>query len=243
MGQNFVNQLYGTFDSYTWAYILVVIAFFASLIAQARVKYVYSRFDRVASQRGLTAEQAARAVLDYYQVYDVTVRPIAGKLTDNYNPRNKQISLSESTYGHSSIAATGVACHEAGHAAQHATGYVPIKIRNAIIPVCSFGSRFGIPLALVGMFVPNHTGTSLILAGLALYAFVALFQFATLPVELNASRRALKVIGETGLLDGREKSGAREVLIAAAMTYVVAVAASLADLFRMIILFLGNRRE
>lgn len=243
MGTNFVNQLTSTFNAYTWAYVLVVLAFLASLIAQARVKYVYSRFDKVHSQRGLTAEQAAQAVLQYYHIYNVSIQPISGSLTDNYNPRNNVISLSESTYGHSSIAAIGVACHETGHAAQHATGYIPIKIRNAIIPVCNLGSRLGIPIALVGMFIPNHTGTTMIIVGLALYAFIAVFQFATLPVELNASRRALKVIRETGLLNSNERSGAREVLIAAAMTYVVAVAASLADLFRLIILFLGNRRD
>lgn len=243
MGQTFVTQLTGTFNSYTWAYILVVLAFVASLIAQARVKYVYSRFDKIHSQRGLTAEQAAQTVLQYYQIQNVAIQPISGSLTDNFNPRNNVISLSQSTFGHSSIAAIGVACHEAGHAAQHATGYVPIKIRNAIIPVCNLGSRLGIPLALVGMFIPNQAGTWMILIGLALYAFVALFQFATLPVELNASHRALKVIQETGLLTSDERNGAREVLTAAAMTYVVAVAASLADLFRLLVLFLGRREN
>ncbi|MBQ9066064.1 MAG: zinc metallopeptidase [Clostridia bacterium] len=241
MGSTFVDQLAGTFDAYTWAYILVVIAFLAALIAQARVKYTYSRFDKVMSRRGLTAEQAAAEVLRSYGIYDVEIRPIAGNLTDNFNPKTKIISLSEATYGHSSIAAIGVACHEAGHAAQHAQGYVPIKIRNAIIPVCNLGSRLGIPLALVGMFIPNDAGRLMIIIGLALYAFVALFQFATLPVELDASHRALKVINETQILTDDERKGARQVLVAAAMTYVVAIATALADLFRMIVLLNGRK--
>ena len=243
MGQNFVNALTSTLNAYTWAYFLVVIAFLASLLAQIHVKFVYSRYDRVPSRRGLTAEQAAQAVLNYYGIRNVQIRPISGRLTDNYDPRSNIISLSQSTYGHTSIAAIGVACHEAGHAAQHAQGYVPIKLRNALIPVCNLGSHLGIPLALVGMFIPNHIGTELILIGLAFYGFIAVFQFATLPVEFNASRRALKVIQETGLLGDRERRGARQVLVAAAMTYVVAVAAALADLLRLIVLFLGARRE
>ena len=221
---------------------VLLCALFA-LWASHNVNSTFKKYAKQFSVRGITGAQAAQRVLSANGVYGVKILRVDGNLTDHFDPGKNMIFLSDGVYDSASTAAIGVACHEAGHAAQHATGYVPIKIRNAIIPVCNFGSRFGIPLALVGMFVPNHTGTSLILAGLALYAFVALFQFATLPVELNASRRALKVIGETGLLDGREKSGAREVLIAAAMTYVVAVAASLADLFRMIILFLGNRRE
>ncbi len=243
MGQNFVNGLTGTFDAYTWAYILVVIAFVASLIAQARVKTTYNKYDKRLAQSGLTAEQAAQHVLNHYGITDVSIQPIQGNLTDNFNPQTKIISLSESTYGHSSIAAIGVACHEAGHAAQHAQGYVPIKIRNALIPVTNLGSRLGIPLALIGMFIPNNAGTTLILLGLLLYAFVAIFQFATLPVEFDASNRALKVIKQTGLLTNEERSGARSVLKAAAMTYVVAVAASLADLLRLIVLFTGRRDE
>ena len=179
-------------------------------------------------------------MLDFYGITNVSIQHISGELSDNYNPSTNIISLSDSTYGHSSIAAIGVACHEAGHAAQHAQGYVPIKVRNAIVPICNIGSAAGVPLALIGIFL-NMSG--LVYFGLLLYSFVALFQFATLPVELDASHRALKVIDETKMLEGNEYSGARKVLTAAAMTYVVAVATALANLLRFVVIFLGGRNR
>lgn len=229
---------YGFGSVYTWSYILVIACFIAALIAQFRVKSVYSKYDKYESMKGLTAEQAAQRVLDYYGITNVSIQHISGDLSDNYNPSTNIISLSDSTYGHSSIAAIGVACHEAGHAAQHAQGYVPIKIRNAIIPVCNIGSVAGVPLAILGIFL-NMSG--LVYFGLLLYAFVAFFQFATLPVELDASHRALKVIDETKMLEGNEYNGARRVLTAAAMTYVVAVATALANLLRLVIVLLDSR--
>ena len=229
-----------TGSGYMLSYLLVIACFFAALIASARVKSVYAKYDQVAASRGLTAEEAARKVLEYYGITNVAIQHISGELSDNFNPKTNIISLSDSTYGHSSIAAIGVACHEAGHAAQHAQGYVPIKIRNSIIPICNIGSAAGIPLAILGIIL-NLTG--LVYFGLILYAFVALFQFATLPVELDASRRALKVINETQMLSGNEYTGAKKVLTAAAMTYVVAVATALANLLRFVVVFLGNRNR
>ena len=219
-------------------YVLVIIMFILALIAQIRVKSVYKRYDRVVSSRGITAEQAVQKVFDYYGVDNVSIVPIAGQLTDNFNPRTMQISLSESVYGKSSIAAIGVACHEAGHAAQYANGYVPIKIRNAFVPICNFGSAFALPIAILGLIL---NAANMVSIGIILYSFIALFQFLTLPVELNASKRAMKVITETGLMDEKEASGARHVLIAAAMTYVVALATALADLLRFIVIFAGRR--
>ena len=214
---------YGIGSAYTWSYILVLVCFFAALIASSRVKSVYAKFDEYKASKGLTAEQAAQRVLDYYGITNVSIQHIPGELSDNFNPKTNIISLSDSTYGHSSIAAIGVACHEAG-----------------IIPVCNIGSAAGIPLALIGIFL-NMSG--LVYFGLLLYAFVALFQFVTLPVELDASHRALKVIDETKMLEGNEYTGARKVLTAAAMTYVVAVATALANLLRFVIVFLGNSRR
>lgn len=219
-------------------YYLVFLMFILAVIAQIRVNSVYKKYDRVESSRGITAEQAVQKVLDYYGVDNVSIVPIQGNLTDNFNPKTMQISLSESVYGKSSIAAIGVACHEAGHAAQHATGYVPIKIRNAFVPVCNFGSAFAIPIALLGLIL---NVTNMVYIGIILYSFIALFQLLTLPVELNASKRALKVINETGLLNTEEEAGARHVLIAAAMTYIVALATALADLLRFIVIFAGRR--
>lgn len=228
----------------TWLYlILVVPAFIISLVAQAKVKTTYSRMAKVRNTSGYTGAQAAAAVLRHYGIMNVRIEETTGKLSDHYDPRSNVIRLSRDVYYGSSIAAVGIACHEAGHATQHAEGYVPIKIRNSIIPVCNIGSYAGIPLAFAGYFLGFEP---LIFIGLGLYSFIAIFQLATLPVEFNASRRAIRVIDEAGLLrDENEMRGAKKMLSAAAMTYVASLAVSLANLLRFVILFLGrgNRRN
>lgn len=221
-------------------YILLIVLFFAALAAQGKVKSTYSKYSKVAASKGITSQQAVRMVLDYYDIHDVEIQQIAGNLTDNYNPKTKIISLSEAVYNNSSIAAIGVACHEAGHAAQHATGYLPIKLRNSVIPVCNIGSTLGLPIAIVGLILQSM---NLVYIGIILYSFVALFQLITLPVELNASWRALDVIDEAGILTDDERHGAKKVLKAAAMTYVVALATALVNLLRFIVIFTGGRRR
>lgn len=232
----------GYYFESTWLYIVLVVpAFILSLIAQARVKTTYSRMSRVRNTSGYTGAQAAAAVLRYYGISNVRIEATSGKLSDHYDPRSNVIRLSQEVFYGNSIAAVGIACHEAGHAAQHAEGYVPIKVRNAIIPACNIGSYIGIPLAFVGYFLAFEP---LVLIGLGLYSLIAVFQLVTLPVEFNASMRAVKVIDETGLLRGSEEiNGTKKVLRAAAMTYVAALAVTLANLLRFAILFLGRGRR
>ncbi len=229
------------FDSNMLYLLLVVPAFILSLIAQAKVKTTYSKMSKVRNTSGYTGAQAAAAVLRYYGITDVHIVETTGKLSDHFDPRHKVIRLSREVYYGNSIASVGIACHEAGHAAQHAQGYVPIKVRNAIVPVCNIGSYLGIPLAFAGCFLGFEP---LVLIGLGLYSLITVFQLVTLPVEFNASSRAVKVIDETGLLRGDEEiKGAKKVLSAAAMTYVAALAVSLANLLRFAVLFLGRRRN
>ena len=228
--------------SSTWLYIILVVpAFLLSMWAQMRVNSTYKKIARVRNTSGYTGAQAAAAVLRHYGIMNVAIEVTSGKLSDHYDPKANVIRLSKEVYYGDSIASVGIACHEAGHAAQHAEGYVPIKIRNAIIPACNIGSYLGIPLAFVGYFLGFEP---LILIGLGLYSLIAVFQLVTLPVEFNASSRAIRVIDETGLLRGDEEvRGAKRVLKAAAMTYVAALAVTLANLLRFVILFLGNGRR
>lgn len=219
--------------------ILVVPALLLAIWAQVQVKTTYRKYSRVPNSRGMTGAYAAQAVLNFYGITDVRIERVSGNLTDHYDPRSKVIRLSDGVYNSSTVAAIGIACHEAGHAAQHAENYAPIKIRNAIIPVCNIGSTIGIPLALIGWI---FSSSILIYVGLGLYAAVFIFQVATLPVEFNASRRAIKVIDETQLLRDDEIGGAKKVLAAAAMTYVASMMVSLANLLRLLLRF-SNRRD
>lgn len=226
----------------TWLYIVLVVpAFILSLVAQAKVKSTYSKMAKVKNTSGYTGAQAAAAVLRHYGIMNVRIEETSGKLSDHFDPRTNVIRLSREVYYGTSIAAVGIACHEAGHAAQHAEGYMPIKVRNAIIPVCNIGSYLGLPIAFFGYFLGFEP---LILAGLALYSLIALFQLITLPVEFNASARAMELIDSNGLLRSDEEiRGAKKVLSAAAMTYVAALAVTLANLLRFALLFLGRGRR
>lgn len=220
-------------------FILVIPAMLLAMWAQYKVKSTYNKFSKVGNTRGITGAYAAQAVLTHYGIRDVRIEQVSGKLSDHYDPKAKVIRLSTEVYGGSSIAAVGIACHEAGHAAQHAENYVPIKIRNSLVPVCNIGSSLGIPLALLGYFLGFEP---LITVGLVLYAAISLFHLVTLPVEFNASNRAIKVIDETGLLYDDETSGAKKVLKAAAMTYVASLIVALANLLRLILRF-NKRRD
>lgn len=225
---------------YDYYYIILVIpAMILALVAQVKVKSTYNKFAKVGNTRGITGAYAAQAVLTHYGIRDVRIEQVSGKLSDHYDPKAKVIRLSTEVYGGSSIAAVGIACHEAGHAAQHAENYAPIKVRNSLVPVCNIGSTLGIPLALLGYFLGFEP---LITVGLLLYAAIMVFHLVTLPVEFNASRRAIKVIDETGLLYDDETSGAKKVLKAAAMTYVASLIVALANLLRLILRF-NKRRD
>ena len=219
-------------------FILVLPAVILSLIAQAKVKSTYGRFARISNTKHITGAQAAYNVLSHYGIRDVKIECGHGKLSDHYDPRVNVIRLSPEVYSGASIAAIGIACHEAGHAAQHAESYLPIKVRNLILPVANFGSSAGVLIAIMGYFLGFGI---LIDIGIILFAAVVLFQLVTLPIEFNASSRALKVIDETGMLQGDERVGAKKVLSAAAMTYVASLLVSLMSLIRLILR--TNRRR
>lgn len=219
--------------------ILVIPALILSMIAQIGVKSTYKRYSNMMNNRGLTGAMAAQKVLAYYGIYNVRIEQVSGSLTDHYDPRANVIRLSSGVYSGSSIAAVGVACHEAGHAAQHAQNYAPIKIRSSILPIANIGSSMGMILAVVGYFL---SFSFLVNLGILLFAFVVLFQLVTLPIEFNASSRAIKVIDETGLLDSDEQRGAKKMLAAAAMTYVASLLVSLMSLIRLILRF-NSRRD
>lgn len=225
------------FDYYYIIFVIPAIIF--SLIIQFKLKSTYAKFSKVGNARRITGAQAAHMVLNYYGISDVNIVPTNGIMTDHYDPTQKVIRLSDGVFNSSSIAAVGIACHEAGHAAQHAENYAPIRIRNSILPVCNIGSSLSIPLLIAGIIFSFEP---LVWIGIGFFAFTAVFQFVTLPVEFNASNRAINVIESNGLLSFEEKMGAEKVLKAAAMTYVAALAVSLAQLLRLIFRFTGRRR-
>ncbi|MBO5462273.1 MAG: zinc metallopeptidase [Clostridia bacterium] len=225
------------FDYYYIIFVIPAIIF--SLVIQFKLKSTYAKFSKVGNARRITGAQAAHMVLNYYGISDVNIVPTNGTMTDHYDPTQKVIRLSDGVFNSSSIAAVGIACHEAGHAAQHAENYAPIRIRNSILPVCNIGSSLSIPLLIAGVIFSFEP---LVWIGIGFFAFTAVFQFVTLPVEFNASNRAINVIESNGLLSFEEKMGAEKVLKAAAMTYVAALAVSLAQLLRLIFRFTGRRR-
>ena len=220
-------------------FVLIVPVLFISLICQARVNSAYSKFSRLNNMNGLTGADAARRVLDFYGIQNVRIEHIRGKLNDHYDPRDNVIRLSDGVYGSCSVAAIGIACHEAGHAAQHAENYTPIKVRNALLMPCQIGSRAAIPLAVIGIFLGSQL---LVNIGIFFYVFVMLFQLVTLPVEFNASNRALAIL-KSGYFGNKEYLGAKKVLNAAAMTYVASALMSLLELFRLILSLTGMRSD
>jgi Zn-dependent membrane protease YugP len=236
--------MYG-FGYYSWfdpTYILVVIGAVICLIASARVKSTFHKYSAYRSMSNLTGAQAAERILHRAGIYDVSIRHIRGSLTDHYDPRNKTLSLSDSVYGQTSVAAIGVAAHECGHAIQHQKSYAPLSIRGAIVPVANFGSTLAWPLIVIGVLFSSNTGSFLIHLGIFLFSFAVLFQLITLPVELNASNRAIKILGDTGILNSQELPMTKKVLGAAALTYVAGAAAAILQLLRLLILF-GGRND
>ena len=228
-------------------YILVVIGLIISVWAQITVQSTFNKYSRVRVSRGITGSDAARQVLAHGGVRDVAIKGIRGSMTDHYDPRDNSISLSETVCGASTAAAIGVAAHEAGHALQHAEGYGPIKLRMTIIPICNFASSLAMPLFLLGILFSSLNpetsfGFLMMQAGIIAFSVAVFFQVVTLPVEFNASRRAMKALEATGYYTEEELDGARRVLRAAAMTYVAALAVSLLQILRLIILSNNRRR-
>ena len=229
------------FYYYDPTYILVLIGAVLSLWASATVKSTYNKYSRVYSYSGLTGAQAAAQILRQAGIYDVRIEHVSGNLTDHYDPKARVLRLSDSVYGSNSVAALGVAAHECGHAIQDQEDYVPLRFRSAFVPVANLGTQVAFPILLLGVFL----GSShfLIQVGLLCFFFGVLFQLITLPVEFNASGRAVRILRETGMMSDDELSKTKKVLSAAAMTYVAAAAASILSMLRLIILFGGNRRR
>ena len=226
---------------YDPTYILVLIGALLSLWASAKVKSTYSRYAKVYSRSGLTGAEAAQQILKNAGIYGVRVEHISGNLTDHYDPRTKTVNLSDGVYSSTSVAAIGVAAHECGHAIQDNAGYVPLRMRAAFVPVVNFGSQLSWPLILIGLLI-GGAGSTIVNIGIWMFVLVVLFQLITLPVELNASHRAVKLLDSIGILQGKEVGQTRKVLGAAALTYVAAAAASVLQLLRLIMLF-GGRRD
>lgn len=230
---------------YYWdpTYWLVLIGAVICMIASARVNTTFRKYSKYRSMSGMTGAQAAERILRSAGIYDVRIQHISGNLTDHYDPRNKTLSLSDSVYGSTSVAAVGVAAHECGHAIQHQRSYVPLKLRSAIVPVANLGSTLAWPLIIIGLFISRNTGQLLITAGILCFSFAVLFQLVTLPVEFNASRRAVRILGDTGILGQDELVYTKRVLSAAALTYVASAAAAILQLLRLVLLFGGKRRD
>ena len=235
----YYGGLMGYYFDPTW--ILVIIGAVLSMAASAKVNSTFNKYSKVRSMTGMTGEDAAKRLLNSQGIYDVTVRPVKGQLTDHYDPRTKTVNLSESVFHSTSVAAIGVAAHECGHAMQDNVGYVPLKLRGAIVPVANIGSQAAFPLIIIGVLI-GGMGAPLVNIGLILFSLAVIFQLITLPVELNASRRAITLLDQVGILGGQEVNQTRKVLGAAALTYVAALAASVLQLLRLVILF-GGRRD
>ncbi|MST82151.1 zinc metallopeptidase [Bilifractor porci] len=234
--------MYGNYYYYgiDWTYLLILAAFVFTLIVQSVMRGTFRKYSRIRSGSGMTGAQVAQQILASEGLYGVQVLQVSGDLTDHYDPRNKTVSLSQTVYGSSSLAAQGVAAHECGHAIQDAKGYAPLGIRSALVPVANFGSSAAWPLFFIGLLFQLPV---IMKIGIFLFLFALLFQLVTLPVEFNASHRAMKKLKGMNLMSREELGGARSVLSAAAMTYVAAAATSLMYLLRMLILSGAGRRD
>ena len=237
---------YSYYYGFDWTYIVLVLpCILLSLWASANVKSTFNKYSRQFSSRRLTGAEAAQRVLSANGVRGVRIDRVSGNLTDHYDPKTNVIRLSDSVYDSTSTAAIGVACHEAGHAVQYAENYAPIKVRAAIIPLTNFGSKIAMPLILLGILCTflGSFSDSLVYMGIAAFGMSLVFQIVTLPVEFNASRRAMEAIESANILTEEEQRGARKTLTAAALTYVAATAVALAQLLRLIMIFGGRRRN
>lgn len=221
-------------------YLLVIAGAVICLIASAKMRSTYAKYQRVRSLSGLTGAQAAERVLRNAGIYDVSIQRVSGNLTDHYDPRTKTLRLSDAVYNDTSVAAIGVAAHECGHAIQHNISYAPLKLRSVLVPVANIGANLAWPMIILGVIIGWMQ--PLITLGIIMFSLAVVFQLVTLPVEFDASRRAVKVLGETGILYGDEISHTKKVLTAAALTYVAGAASSILQLLRLILLF-GNRNR
>ncbi len=232
---------YGYGFYYDPTYFLVLIGVIVTVLASARVNGTYAKYARVRSMTGMTGAQAAERILYQAGIRDVKIEHVRGNLTDHYDPSSRTVRLSDATYNSSSVAAVGVAAHECGHVLQHYEGYAPLKFRTALVPAANIGSKLGIPMILIGVLLGANS--TLVTIGIWVFALAVLFQIVTLPVEFNASHRAVQILDRQGILAGEEVRQCRKVLNAAALTYVAAAAASILQLLRLVILFGGRDRR
>ena len=225
---------------YDWTYILVLIGVVLSLLASSQVKGTFAKYSKIRSYSGMTGREAAEQILRRNGIYDVQGTHIAGNLTDHYDPRNKTLALSDPVYNSTSVAAIGVAAHECGHAIQHQKGYGPLVLRSTLVPAANIGSSLSWPIFVAGLIFSMRP---LLMLGILLFGLAVIFQLVTLPVEFNASSRAIRILEGNGMLGESEITGAKKVLRAAAMTYVASLASSILQLLRLVILAGGNRRD
>lgn len=223
-------------------YVLVLLGVVICMVVSAKMNSTFNKYSRIRNHSGMTGRDAAEQILHREGLYDVRIEHISGNLTDHYDPRTKVVRLSDATYNSTSVAALGVAAHECGHAVQHATGYVPLKIRGSLVPVANFGSSIAWPLIILGLFFNGRSSAMFINFGILAFSLAVLFQIVTLPVEFNASNRALKILGNSGMLYESEVKDTRKVLTAAALTYVAGAASAILQLLR-ILLLTNNRRN
>lgn len=229
------------YSFYDPTYILVLIGFLLSIAASGLVRSTFNKYSKVRNSRGISGAEAARIILANAGISDVTIRHVSGNLNDHYDPRNKTLNLSDSVYSSCSIASVGVAAHECGHAIQHNKGYIPLRFRGALVPAANLGSQLAIPMIIIGMIF-SSTGF-LINLGILFFAVAVMFQIVTLPVEFNASARAVNKVTELGLMGESETNGVKKVLSAAALTYVASAATAILQLLRLVILFGGKDRD